>query len=288
MDRLMAWVIHVGGSISLIALLLIFFFLLREAVPLAREYNLVQFLTGRSWYPTSDPEEFGTLPLLLGSLWVTFFACVFAIPLGVTSAVFINKLAPPGLRNALKFAVEMLAAIPSVVLGFIGLIFLAPLVKNLFDLPTGLTGLTGAIMLAFMALPTIITIAEDAINAVPRSYQEASLALGANRWQTLVGVVLPSARSGIIAASMLGLGRAIGETMTVLMVTGNAPVIPETIAMPLRTMTATIAQEMGETVQGGSHYHALFAIGLMLFGISFLINLISDIALNRVRSGRTR
>ena len=211
-----------------------------------------------------------------------------AVPLGVACAMYLAEVAPPAVREILKPTIEVLAGIPSVVVGFLGLLILAPAVKQLFGLPTGLTGLTGAILLALMALPTIISIAEDALAAVPGEYRLGALALGATRWQALRGVVVPAARSGIIAAVMLGIGRAIGETMTVMMVTGNAAVLARTLLQPVRTMTATIAQEMGETVQFSSHYYALFGIGLALFLITFAINLVADIALHRSARGDAR
>jgi phosphate transport system permease protein len=287
-DIIAGIVIRVGGSIGLVALLLIFLFLIREALPFTHEYSLTKFFTGTQWYPTSEPPIFGLVPLLLGSVMVTVVAVAIAIPFGIAGAAFLSELAPPALRNWIKPMVELLAGIPSVVFGFIGMLVLAPWIKQVFNLPTGLSALTGGLLLAFMALPTIITVAEDALNAVPRGFKEASLAMGATRWQTLARVALPAASSGLIAASMLGVGRAIGETMTVLMVTGNAGVITSNVLDPVRTMTATIAAEMGETVQGGDHYHSLFTIGLVLFAFSFIINLVSDIALSRVRSRRAK
>jgi phosphate transport system permease protein len=179
--------------------------------------------------------------------------------------------------------VEILASIPSVVLGFLGIIWLAPVLRNTFHLSTGMCGLTGSPLLAFMALPTIISISEDALTGVPRTYREAAFGLGATRWQTLWRIVLPSAASGILAAVMLGIGRVVGETMVVLMVTGNAPVMPRSILQPLRTLTATIAGEMGETVGGSDHYYALFAVGLVLFAITFAINFVADLFLRRAR-----
>jgi phosphate transport system permease protein len=287
-DKIAGIVIRVGGSACLVILLLIFLFLVREAVPFAREYSPARFFTGTQWYPTSEPPIFGLVPLLVGSLLVTLTGVAIAVPFGIAGAAFLAELAPAGLRAWLKPIVELLAGIPSVVFGFIGMLLIGPWIKDLFKLPTGLSALTGGVMLALISLPTVITIAEDALNAVPRSFKEASLAMGATRWQTLVRVAIPSASSGLIAAAMLGVGRAIGETMTVMMVTGNAGVITGNVLSPVRTMTATIASEMGETVQGGDHYHSLFTIGLVLFAISFLVNLVSDIALQRVRSQRAR
>lgn len=263
---------------------LIFVFLLRDSISLASHYSIYDFLTGRNWYPISDPPVFGALPLVLGSLLVTAIAVVIALPLGIGTAIFLAEVAPGWLRETMKPVIEVIAAIPSVVLGFIGLTLLAPFIQNLLNLNTGLTALTGGVVLAFMALPTIISIAEDAITSVPRLYRQGSLALGATRWQTTRKVVVPAAASGISAAVMLGIGRAIGETMVVLMVTGNAAVMPtslDSILKPVRTLTGTIAQEMGETVFQSPHYYALFALGLILFVITFMINWAADMILHR-------
>jgi phosphate transport system permease protein len=197
--------------------------------------------------------------------------------------MFIAEVAPKSLKLVLKSLVEILASIPSVVLGFIGIVWLGPALRNVLGLTTGMCGLTGSLLLAFMALPTIITIAEDALVSVPRSYKEAAFGLGATRWQTLWRIILPCASSGIIAGVMLGIGRVIGETMVAMMVTGNSPVIPKSILQPLRTLTATIAGEMGEAVSGSEHYFALFAVGLVLFVITFIINFIADAFLRRAR-----
>lgn len=276
-------VIQASGLLTIVFIVLIFVFLLKDSLPLFKTHSLTALLTGRDWYPISDPARFGLVPLLAGSLAVTLGSIVIAVPLGVAAAIYLAEVARPSIRESVKPVVEMLAAIPSVVFGFIGLLILAPYVKSLFDLPTGLTAMTGSIMLAFMALPTIISISEDAISAVPREYREASLALGATQWQTISRVMVPAALSGITAAVMLGIGRVIGETMTVLMVTGNAALIPHSITQPVRTMTATIAAEMGETVQYSEHYFALFSIGAVLFVITFAINFTADIVLHRFR-----
>jgi phosphate transport system permease protein len=242
------------------------------------------FLLGTAWYPTAEPApQFGILALILGSLVVTLGAIVLALPVGLASAVYISEVAHPGIRTVLKPTIEVLAGIPSVVFGFFGLVVLVPFIQQLFDLNVGETALAGIIMLAIMALPTVISISEDALNAVPRSYREASYALGATRWQTIIRVVIPSALSGVTAAAMLGVGRAVGETMTVLMVTGNAAQIPTSILMPVRTLTATIAAELGEAPQGGAHYQALFAIGIVLFVMTFAINLVADLVGVRYR-----
>lgn len=276
--------IRISGLSSIVIVVLIFLFLLREGIALFHTVPLGDFVMGQRWYPISEPPRFGILPLLLGSAVVTAGAAVFSVPIGVASALFISEIAKGWVKEALKTGIELFAAIPSVVLGFLGITLLAPLIRQVFHLPTGLTALTGSITLAFMAMPTIVSITEDALAAVPRGYREAALALGATRWQMMVRVLLPAAGSGILAAIMLGIGRVIGETMAVMMVTGNAPVIPHTLLQPVRTLTATIAAEMGETVRGSDHYVALFAIGIVLFVISFIINLIADLFLHRERA----
>lgn len=273
--------IFLSGIASIVFVLLIFIFLLKEGILLFKHVGLFQFLSGKFWYPISDPPKLGILPLILGSLLVTLGAIIIAVPLGIASAFYIAEIASPKLRDLLKSCIEILAAIPSVVLGFIGMVTLVPFIKTFFKIPTGLTALSGSIMLAFMALPTIISISEDAINAVPRQYKEGAIALGATHWQTLYRVIVHGAMSGIIAASMLGIGRVIGETMAVMMITGNAAVIPHTFLQPVRTLTATIAAEMGETVRGSEHYFALFAIGIVLFIMSFAINVTADIFLHK-------
>lgn len=280
MERLVV----LNGAAAIIIIILILAFLMRDGLPAFRYVSVKSFLTGRDWYPLSD--QFQALPLILGSLMVTAGAVVIAIPVGVAAAVYLAQIAPAALREILKPIVEVLAGIPSVVIGFIGMVVLAPWIKAVFDLPTGLTALTGSVMLAFMSLPTIISISEDAISAVPGEYKAGALALGATPWQAISRVVVPAARSGIMAGVMLGVGRAIGETMTVLMVTGNAAVIPTSLLQPVRTMTATIAAEMGEVAHGTPHYHALFAVGLLLFAMTFLVNLAADLALQRTRARR--
>jgi phosphate transport system permease protein len=273
--------IFLSGVASILFVALIFFFLLKEGVSLFKTISLGDFLSGRFWYPISDPPKLGILPLILGSLLVTAGAIALAVPLGIASAFYIAEIAPPRLRGILKSCIEILSAIPSVVLGFIGMVTLVPFLKKLFGIPTGLTALTGSIMLALMALPTIISISEDAINSVPREYKAGAIALGATHWQTLYRVVIHGAMPGIIAAAMLGIGRVFGETMAVMMVTGNAAVIPKSLLQPVRTLTATIAAEMGEAVRGSEHFYALFAIGIVLFVISFAINVTADLFLNR-------
>ncbi|MBI2447808.1 MAG: phosphate ABC transporter permease subunit PstC [Candidatus Omnitrophica bacterium] len=276
-------IVFLSGIISIIFVVLIFIFLFKEGVSFFKAVPLNEFLLEKHWYPISDPPRFGILPLILGSILVTIGATVISVPLSIASAFFIAEIASPKIKDFLKLGIELLAAIPSVVIGFIGMVTLVPLVKKLFNIPTGLTALSGSIMLAFMAMPTIVSITEDAINAVPRQYKEGALALGATRWQAMYRVTLIAGLPGIIAASMLGIGRVIGETMAVMMITGNAAVIPHTFLQPVRTLTATIAAEMGETVQGSEHYFSLFAIGIVLFVITFIINFIADIFLHRIK-----
>jgi phosphate transport system permease protein len=275
--------IRVIGFSSIGFVLLIFLFLLREGVPTFFEVPLSN-LFGTRWYPTFG--LFGTLPLILGSALVTVTAIVIALPLGVATAVFVREVAPSWVREVLKPMIEVLAGIPSVVLGFFGMTLVAPLVRETLGAPTGLTAFTGALILAYMSLPTIISVAEDALDAVPKSYRDAGLAMGATQWQTIWRVVVPAARSGIVTAVMLGMGRAIGETMAVMMVTGNAARMPltlDSLFRPVRTMTATIAAEMGEVAQGSIHYHALFGIGIILFVMTFLINLAAAMTIFRKR-----
>jgi phosphate transport system permease protein len=278
--------IRAAGFSAILFVVMIFVFLLREGAPAFWEVSL-QNLFGQRWYP--NEELYGTLPLILGSLLVTLGAVVMALPLGLAAAIFVRELAPNWLREILKPLIEVLAGIPSVVLGFLGMVAVAPLVRETLGVPTGLTAFTGSLMLAYMALPTIISVAEDAIDAVPTSYRDGALALGATHWQTIWRVVLPAARSGVIMAVMLGIGRAIGETMAVMMVTGNAARIPAELTalfLPARTMTATIAAEMGEVAQGSTHYHVLFAVGILLFVVTFIVNAVASLIV--IRGGPRR
>ncbi len=239
------------------------------------------FLTGREWNPTAAKPLWGALGMVVSTLLVTVVSMVFAVPLGVGVAAWLAMAAPPRVREVLKPIIELLAAIPSVVVGFVGIIVVAPALASVFGLGHGLNALNGALLLAVMALPTIVSLSEDAITSVPRDYVQASLALGADRWQTLVNVVLPAAGSGIVAACMLGMGRAIGETMTVLMATGNARAFPGSVFDSVRTLTATIAAELGEVPHGSAHYHMLFSVGLVLFVLTFLVNVVADQMLRR-------
>jgi phosphate transport system permease protein len=275
-ERPITLFIRISGYSSILFVSLILLFLVREGVPALGDVPLGSLL-GSHWYPIES--MYGIWPLLAGTLIVTVGAMLFALPFGVGTAVFIAEVAPPWVNNLVKPIIEILAGLPSVVLGFIGIQLLVPNLRRLLNLPTGLTAFTGAVLLAMIALPTIVSIAEDALNTVPASYRHASLALGATRWQTIWGVTLPAARSGVLTAVMLGVGRAIGETMAVMMVTGNAPVLPHTLNalfLPARTMTATIASEMGEVANGSPHYHVLFFIGMVLFLLSLGVNILAS------------
>lgn len=268
----------IGGIGTILILLLICLFLFAEAVGFFKTYDVLDFLTGTAWKPGSVPELFGLLPLLYGTVIVTAGAIILSVPVGILSAVYIAELAGPKTAEFLKPAVELLSGIPSVVLGFVGLVLLVPFIQETFDLTTGQTALTGSIILAVMALPTIISVSEDAISTVPPALRNGSFALGANHWQTIYKVILPAAFSGISAAVILGIGRAVGETMAVMMVTGNMAIIPgaDAFLSSVRTITATIALEMGEVAKGTEHYYALFAVGAVLFIMTLGINLIAD------------
>jgi phosphate transport system permease protein len=271
-----------NGVLAILILLGIFSLLFIKGFPAIRELGLKSFFGSAVWNPNAyGTPKYGILSLIVSTLMVTVGALVIAVPLGVACAAFLSELAPPRLREILKPAVEILAGIPSVVVGFLGIVLLNPLISKIFGISHGLNALNGAILLAVMSLPTIISLSEDALRAVPKTYKEASLALGANRWQTLIRVLIPSGLSGIIASIMLGMGRAIGETMTVLMATGNAPALTFNFLEAIQTMTATIAIELGEVPYNTTHYHALFVIGFVLFVMTFLVNLVSDLILQK-------
>jgi phosphate transport system permease protein len=265
--------IKASGYSAILFVALIFFFLVREGIPTFAETSLSSLLSIR-WYPIED--HFGILPLITGSLIVTLGAGLIAVPFGIGTAIYISEIAPRWMREILKPLVELLGGLPSVVLGFLGILVLSPYLRVLLNLPTGLTAFTGSLLLGGIAVPTIVSVAEDALDAVPRAYREGAWALGATQWQTIWRVTFPAARSGVLTAVMLGLGRAIGETITVMMVTGNAPVLAVKLGSlfsPVRTMTATIAAEMGEVASGSTHYHVLFFIGMVLFLISLGVNI---------------
>ena len=264
--------IKIIGYSAILFVGLIFYFLLSEGLPAIIEVPLSEFLQTR-WYPIED--YYGILPLLIGSLVVTTGALIIAVPLGLLTAIYIAEVASRQTKEILKPLVELLGGFPSVVLGFLGLLILSQYLREFLNLPTGLSALAGSLLLAGIAIPSIVSISEDALDTVPQSYRNASLALGATEWQTIWWVTLPAAKSGVLTAIMLGIGRAIGETMVVLMVTGNAPMMPtglNTLINPTRTMTATIAAEMGEVANGSTHYHVLFFIGIVLFIITLIVN----------------
>ncbi len=275
--------IHACGWLAIVILGAIAAFLIWNSLRAINEAGISTMLSGIAWYPTSDPGKFGLLPLIVGSLYVTGVALLVAVPVGVGAAVFISEFSGRRIKDVMKTIIEFMAAVPSVVYGLIGVAVLIPLVKDVFALDSGMTALTGGVVLGIMSIPTVISISEDALHAVPADLRRGSAALGNTHWQTTYKVTLPAAGSGIFAASMLGLGRAIGETMAVLMLTGNAAVMPGSVFESVRTMTGTIAAEMGEVVQGGLHYSVLFAVGLVLFVITFAINLAADLVLERQR-----
>lgn len=280
--------IKASGYSAIVFVVMIFYFLLSEGITTLGRVPLSNLLSLR-WYPIEN--YFGILPLLVGSLIVTIGAALVAVPAGISTAIFISEIAPRWGREILKPFVEVLGGLPSVVLGFLGILILTPYLRRLLDLPTGLTALAGSLLLGGIALPTVVSVAEDALDAVPKSYRDAALALGATRWQTIWRVTLPAARSGVLTAVMLGIGRAIGETMAVMMVTGNAPIIPAFLKLftsPVRTMTATIAAEMGEVASGSLHYHVLFFIGIILFLISLAVNVTASMIVFRQRKRSER
>ena len=273
----------VTGLTCLFILFLIMLFLFTEGLPLLKEVSIADFLLGTQWYPTSANPRFGVLPLIVASVAVTLLASVIAVPLSLAIAVYLSELAPPRVREVVKPVVEIIASIPSVIIGFFGMVVVAPFLQEKLGLDTGLNLFNAALMLAFMAVPTIASISEDAISSVPVSLREGSYALGANRWQTIFHITIPAALSGIWTAVILGISRVIGETMVVLMIAGGATVMPKSIFDPVRPLTSDIAAEMAEAPVGGSHYHALFAIGIILFIITFGFNLVADYLSNKYK-----
>jgi phosphate transport system permease protein len=283
LDKIAETVFKSAGFLVLALLGGIFAMLIYNASSFFADIRPLDFITGTEWNPTGANPGYGILPLIVSTTLVSVGAMVIAIPLGIGTAAFISEYASPNLKNILKPTIEMLAAIPSVVIGFLGIAVVGPGIARLADLPNGLNALNGAILLAIMALPTIITVAEDAIYAIPQTYREASFSIGASRWQTLRKVTLPAAAPGIIAAVMLGVGRAIGETMTVLMATGNAASFPGGFFDSVKTITATIAIEMGEVPYQTTHYFALFAIATVLFFMTLVANMVGEYFINRFR-----
>ena len=310
-EKPIEWLIRVCGWSSIIGIAAIFFFIFKEAFPIVGKLDWVEFFTSSRWIPApgaGNPAHFGALGLLVGTFAVTFIALIISVPLGLGAAVYISEFSKGKTKETLKVVIELLAAIPSIVWGFIGLMVIGPFLQSIFTAdahswwgrtmmflhlashetgaaqPTNL--LTGGIILALMSVPIIVSLAEDALRAVPDSYREASLALGANTWESVRRVLFPAARNGLLAACLLGMGRAIGETMAVLLATGHSNRIPEALTDPVRTMTATIAAEMGEAPQHSDHYCMLFVLGIVLLLITCAINVVSDIIIKGVRKGQ--
>ncbi len=282
-DQLIEKSFLIIGLSCLIILFLIMAFLFMEGIPILQKVSVADFLFGTEWYPTSENPRFGIFPLIIASLSVTLLSSVFAIPLSIAIAVYLSELATPIIRETFKPIIEIIASIPSVVIGFFGMVVVAPFLQKYFDIDTGLNMFNASLMLAFMAIPTIASISEDAISSVPMSLKEASYALGANRWETIFFITIPAALSGIWTAIILGISRVIGETMVVLMVAGGAQTIPDSIFDSVRPLTSNIAAEMAEAEVGGNHYNALFAIGIILFIITFIFNIIADYLSNKYK-----
>ena len=286
-ESALEWVIRLCGFSAILFVFGIFFFVLREGVGfLFGGLNLWEFFFSTQWYPTSLANvRYGALALIVGTFSVTGLAMLIAVPFGLGAAVFVSEFCNQRVRETLKIVIELLAAIPSVVWGFIGISVMNPLIQELFHVPVGLNVLNGALLLALMSVPIMVSIGEDALKAVPDSFREAALAMGATRWQTVHRVLLPAAKNGLLAAVLLGVGRAVGETMAVLMATGHAVNIPKSVFDPVRTLTATIAAELGEASVGSHHYQVLFIVGILLFTITFAVNLIADLIVKGTAKG---
>jgi len=282
-ERWMRRIFLTVAAASVAVLLTIMLFLFNEGLPILKITGWREFLFGTQWYPTAEPPDFGIFPLIVASVLVTALSASLSVPLGVMTAVYLAEIADSRVREVVKPVIELLAALPSVVIGFFGMVVVAPFLQNVFNIPSGLNLFNAALMLAFMSVPTICSIAEDAIYSVPQGLREASLALGATHWETVIRVVLPAAVSGICTAVILGMSRAIGETMVVLMAAGGAAMIPGSIFDPVRPMPASIAAEMGEAPFRGQHYHALFATGMVLFVFTVCFNFIADHIANKYR-----
>jgi phosphate transport system permease protein len=275
-EKMIHWGFFLVGGTAILILGLILVFLIVEGVPIFQKVSVKDFIFGTFWYPTYDPPDFGIFPLIMGSVAVTALSSAIAIPLGILSAIYLAELAKPRVRSIIKPIIELIEGLPTVVIGFFGMVIVAPLLQEVLGLATGLNMFNASIMLAFMAIPTITSVSEDAIFSVPSEVKEASMALGATHWETIFRVVLPASLSGISTAVILGIARAIGETMVVLMVAGGAAIVPGSIFDPVRPMPASIAAEMAEAPFRSDHYHALFGIGLVLFVFTFVFNLIAD------------
>lgn len=286
-ERALEWLIYLCGVSAILFVFGIFFFVFREGAGLLfGDLDLFKFLFTITWYPTSQSNvRYGVLALIVGTGSVTILAMLIAVPFGLGAAIFVSEFCSKRVKETLKIVIELLAAIPSVVWGFIGISLMNPLIQDVFNVPIGLNVLNGALLLALMSVPIMVSIGEDALKAVPDSYREASLAMGATHWQTVYRVLLPAAKNGLLAAVLLGVGRAVGETMAVLMATGHAINIPTSPFDPVRTLTATIAAELGEASVGSAHYQVLFVIGILLFSITFLVNLAADVVVKGIKKG---
>lgn len=285
-EKFLEIIIRISGVSAIIFVIAIFFFVLREALPVlfAEKFSLTQFLFSTKWYPTSAVNiRYGTLALTVGSISITMLSVLIALPFGIGAAIYISEFCGPRLKETLKITIELLAAIPSVVWGFIGLTVMSKVIVNVTGALVGVNLLNGSIILALMSVPIIVSIGEDALKAVPDSYREAALAQGATKWQIVYRVLLPAAKNGLLAAVLLGVGRAVGETMAVLMATGHAVAIPQSLVDPIRTLTANIAAELGEAPVQSNHYRVLFLTGVLLFGITFVINLTADFVIRGIR-----
>lgn len=283
-ERAIEALIHLCGFSAIIFVFGIFFFVFREGAPFLAKLKVGEFLFSIDWFPTSQTQaKYGVGALIVGTLSVTSLAMVIAVPFGVGAAVFVSEFCTGKAKETLKVVIELLAAIPSVVWGFVGLTVVAPIIIRTFHVPIGVNMFNGALLLALMSVPIMVSIGEDALKAVPDSYREAGIAMGATKWQLVWRVLLPAAKNGLLAAVLLGVGRAIGETMAVLMATGHSVRIPHSIFDPVRTLTATIAAELGETSKGSDHYQVLFLIGILLFSITFVVNLAADLIVKGVR-----
>ncbi len=277
-------IIRLCGWSAILFVFGIFFFVFKEGAPVLWDgLDLVQFFTSAKWAPTDDPPRFGIVGQIVGTLSVTVVSMAIAVPIGLGSAVYLSEFCPKQVRESLKIVIELLAAIPSIVWGFIAMMVLGPLITDLTGADSGVNILNGSLILALMSVPIMVSVGEDALKAVPDSYREAALALGASRWEIVSRVLFPAAKNGLLAAVLLGVGRAIGETMAVSMATGHATGLPKSILSPVQTLTATIAAELGECPQGEPHYRVLFLIGIVLFVIAFVINLTADVVVKGIR-----
>ena len=284
-EPIIEWMIRICGWSAILFVLAIFAFVFKEAFPAFEWLDFGEFLTSPEWRPDSETNpRYGILALLVGTGCITVLSTLMAVPLGLGAAVYLSEFCSGKVREALKIIIELLAAIPSIVWGFIGVVVLGPIIIDVTGAPVGVNILNGSIILALMSVPIIVSVGEDSLKAVPDSYREAALSLGASRWEVVYKVLFPAAKNGLLAAVLLGVGRAIGETMAVLLCTGHSIRIPTKVTDPIRTMTATIASELGEAVKGGDHYRVLFMIGVVLFALTFLVNLAADLVVKGVKA----